>query len=168
MNTGDVSGYPIPPRDPALDRLEAFVGTWATEGEVRATASRPARTFRAADVYEWLPGRFFLVHRWDAQMPDGSVQGIEIIGYDPASATYSVHPYDSWGSATVMRAIADDRTWTFISDQVRFRGQFSADGKVFSGLWERREEAGGEWVPWMDVRLQRMTEGVEPSSAPRA
>lgn len=96
MTRGDVAQPPRP--DPGHRRLDAFVGTWHTEGELKARSSGPAVKFHATDTCEWLPGGFFLVHRWDAHMPDGEFKGVEIIGYDASSQTYPMHAFDSWGN----------------------------------------------------------------------
>ena len=56
------------------------------------------------DVYEWLPGGFFLVHHVDVVVGDQPVQAIEIIG----------RAYDNLGNVTAMRArVDDDGVWTF-------------------------------------------------------
>jgi len=37
------------------------------------------------DIYEWLPGGFFLLHRVDVVIGEQAVRAIELIGeYDPA------------------------------------------------------------------------------------
>ncbi|MGH7725605.1 MAG: DUF1579 family protein [Candidatus Eiseniibacteriota bacterium] len=56
-----------------LGRLNPFVGVWNTEGEMRNTPSGSSTKFKATDTYEWLPGGHFLLHRFDANMPDGNV-----------------------------------------------------------------------------------------------
>jgi hypothetical protein len=113
--------------------------------------------FRATDVYEWLAGGFFLIHRWHAQLPDGDSKGIEIIGYDTASGRYRMHSFDHQGNVGVMIASLDGDTWTFSSETVRFTGGFR-DGKTFAGLWERRSNGAAEWSPWMKVELTRIGE----------
>ena len=140
---------------PEHKRLDPFVGTWRTEGEVLATSSSPAATFRATDIYEWLAGGFFLIHRFDAQMPDGETKGIEIIGFDDASGTYPMTSFDNHGSVSVMHAKNDGDRWTFSGEAVRFTGGFQDEGKTFAGVWERRADGGGEWLPWMRVVLTR-------------
>lgn len=136
-------------------RLDAFVGTWNTEGQVRASSSGPAVRIAAIDTYQWLEGGFFLLHRWDAQMPDGNTKGIEVIGYDAASKTYPMHSFDNLGNVAVMHASVDGNRWTFTGESVRYTGGFSDDGKTFAGLWERRSDDGASWSPWMDVTLRK-------------
>ncbi len=136
-------------------RLNAFVGAWSTQGEIRATADGPAARMQAADTYEWLPGGFFLAHRWDARLPDRRTQGIEIIGYDGAKGTYPMHSFDSLGNTAVMHASVNGRYWSFTGESLRFTGGFSEDGNTFAGLWEQRSSDRSSWLPWMDITLMR-------------
>jgi hypothetical protein len=142
---------PVP--GPGHQRLGAFVGTWATEGEI--TAGPPGKV-KATDTYEWLPGGFFLLHRWDAHMPDGRTQGVEIIGYDAASQTYPMYSFDSAGNVGTMRAHVDGDAWTFEGESLRFTGGFRDGGETFAGAWEQRSGDGTEWSPWMDIKLSRV------------
>ena len=55
-------------------RLEVFIGDWHAEGTSYGDGQDAADP-RASGVpwtsdesYEWLPGSFFVLHRWDAQL----------------------------------------------------------------------------------------------------
>ncbi len=139
----------------ALQRLAPFVGTWNTTGTVVATSA----TYSATDTYEWLPGGHFLLHTWDAQMPEGRSQGIEIIGPDAsdgaASGHYTMHSFDDTGKAGTMRAIVDGKRVEFDGTGVRFRGAFNGDGSEMSGTWSLQGQGSTDWEPWMSVTLQR-------------
>lgn len=147
---------------PALQRLAPFVGTWHTTGTVVATSA----AYTATDIYEWLPGGHFLVHRWDAQMPDGRSQGIEIIGPDASDGAdgsdgaarghYTMHSFDSTGKADTMRAIVDGKQVAFDGSGVRFRGAFNGNGTEMAGTWSLHAEGSRQdWKPWMTVVLRR-------------
>jgi hypothetical protein len=58
-----------PQPHPDLQALDRLVGTWQVTGGARGQM-----------VYEWMPGRFFLMQRIDFQHGQNSVQGLEIIG----------------------------------------------------------------------------------------
>ena len=143
-----------PPRPgPELARLEPFVGTWRTEGEVLESESSPALRIAGTDSYEWLPGGFFLLHRVDVRIGGEPVQALEVIGWDAERGRYFMRSYDSQGNTGEMHAFLRDGTWTFCGAAERFTGGFAEDGRTLSGRWERREE--GQWLPWMDVRLAK-------------
>ena len=63
-------------------RLAALVGRWRTEGWTSTGAALPDARIEALDTYEWLPGRFALLHRVDARVGEDRVEGAEIIGWD--------------------------------------------------------------------------------------
>lgn len=138
------------PAGDALARLDAFAGEWETTGTL-ASGVR----FRATDTYEWVAGGHFLLHRFDAEMPDGSMQGIEVIGHDPARGTYPMHSFDSSGNTSVMHAKADGDAWTFEGTTMRFTGGFRDGGSVFEGAWESRDADGSPWTPAMTVTLRK-------------
>jgi len=139
-----------------LQPLEPFVGIWETEGKMRASASGQPEKFSANDTYEWVSGGHFLLHRFDADMPDGKVKGIEFIGYDRDSQSYLMRSFDNSGSVTLMRARLEKDTWTFVGEGIRFTGGFRENGKIFEGLWELRSEDQAAWQPLMDVSLRKI------------
>lgn len=94
-------------------------------------------------------------------MPDGRTQGVEIIGYDSASGTYTVHSYDSSGNTDVMHASVANDTWTFEGKSLRFTGGFRDGGDTLAGIWEQRRDEGAPWVHWMDVTLSKTNYQVE-------
>jgi hypothetical protein len=107
-----------------LERLNSFVGVWETVGTITGDPSGEPMPFTAIDTYEWLPGGYFLLHRFDANMPDGNVKGIEIIGYRQEDNSYQMHSYDSLGNVSVAEARFEAGVWTFIGPSLRFSGGF--------------------------------------------
>jgi len=95
-----------------IRRLGALVGRWRSEGQIVGDAPVP---ITGTDIYEWLPGGFFLVHHVDVVIGDQEVKAIEIIGeYDPATDSFTGRAYDNLGNITIMRARVDDNgVWTF-------------------------------------------------------
>lgn len=65
-------------RPERFQALSIFVGIWNTVGEIAATPDSPASKLLATDVYEWLPGGRFLLHRVDTRMGDTASGSIEI------------------------------------------------------------------------------------------
>jgi hypothetical protein len=166
--TGRRSGAPAP--GPEIQRLGALVGRWRSEGHIVGEAPVP---IKGTDVYEWLPGGFFLVHHVDVMIGEQPVQAIEIIGeYDPATDSFTARAYDNQGSVTIMRAMVDDQgVWTFtgggdiapaaqpnsaaVSGAVRSTLTVSPDGRRMTAKWERSDD-GTTWQFWMDMTFTRM------------
>ncbi|WP_339290063.1 DUF1579 family protein [Paenibacillus sp. FSL W8-0187] len=141
--------------DPAMARLNVFVGKWNTEGVIKASPSGPADQLKAIDTYEWLPGGHFLIHHVDGHMGKEEVKAIEIIGYDASSQKYTTHSYDNQGNFSAYQANLIDRAWTILGKSERFTGMFSEDSNTLTGSWELSND-GKNWVHWMDIKLTKV------------
>jgi len=53
---------PTPVRDARHEALAVLIGNWINEGATVATADTPSVPILTGDVYEWVPGGFFVVH----------------------------------------------------------------------------------------------------------
>lgn len=82
-----------PPRpDPALKRLERFVGTWEVNGR---TLDSEEDNVSGRFAFQWLPGGFFLQQRTELNFAGYEVKGLEVIGYDPATDRFPSTVYSS-------------------------------------------------------------------------
>jgi Protein of unknown function (DUF1579) len=142
--------------DAALERLEALVGRWKTEGQTTDAAG--GDRIDAIDTYERLPGGA-LLHLVDAQVGDQKVEGAEVIGYDPDRNTYATQYFGTEGPTAYDARLAKESgrlTWRMHSKTTRFTGTFSDDGNVITGHWELQDQ-NGDWQPWMDITLTKQT-----------
>jgi Protein of unknown function (DUF1579) len=142
---------------PAHQRPDALVGRWRTEGWTIATAEAPAARIVAMDTYEWLPGRFALLHLVDARVGEQHVEGAEIIGWDPARDAYITQYFGSDGPSGYEARLADVHgalVWTMNGTADRFTGTFSDDGNTITGRWQQLDDEKN-WQPWMDITLTR-------------
>jgi hypothetical protein len=136
-------------RDPALERLDAFVGEWSMEA---AFPLAPATGIGGHTVFEWMPGEQFLIQRWEVSHPDAP-DGIAIIGFDAGRETYLQHYFDSRGVARVYEMSFGDGLWKLwrnsadfspLTFSQRFTGTFGDDGKTINGRWETSND-GSSW-----------------------
>jgi hypothetical protein len=109
----------------------------------------------ASDVYQWVPGGFFVLHPAYGRVGEIEVGGVEMIGYDPASGTYRTHFFDSQGNASTHELTFRDGVWTWQGEHTRCRGVFTDDGKTMTAHHERSDD-GVTWVPSMDVTLRKV------------
>jgi len=138
------------------DALGLFVGEWSmTAGfDPIAPVAPIGRT-----TFSWLPGRRFLIQRWDIEYPDAP-DGIAIIEFVPEQATYLQHYYDSRGVARVYEMMFANSVWTLLRVATepdfsqRFTGTFSEDGNTIVGRWERSND-GLSWTPDFDLTYRR-------------
>lgn len=140
---------------PEQRRLDPLVGKWETCGETITGALGPAIEFAGTDIYEWVEGGFFLLHRVDVAMGGEPVIGVEIISYDPPNKAYQTYFVDAHGNSSTYQARLKGRAWTLASQSDRFSGAFSEDWNTLSGRWERKGDSSN-WEPWMDVMLKRV------------
>ena len=155
---------PTPPAPgPEHEQLGVFVGTWRTRG--RAFEPGGAATELASDdVFEWMPGRFFVVMRFRATMEGKEFQGLQILGWDPLARAHELHCFDSSGVSGVVRLERErEGVWTGEGDLLmegahgrsRVAMVFSDGGDTITTRWERRND-DGSWRPLCDVRSQRV------------
>ena len=150
------SGASSQPSTPRAEhrRLQIFVGTWRTEGEIVTDPAAPTARLQATDTYEWLAGEYFLLHRVDGRMGDDVVQALEVIGYDADRGAYFTHAFDNQGNAVAYEASLRGPAWSIAGPSERFTGIFSEDGTRLTGTWERFVEGAG-WTHWMTMSLTK-------------
>jgi hypothetical protein len=144
------------PRQPkptaAHRRLEVFIGDWHAEGVSYGEGQDPADP-RASGVpwtsdesYEWLPGKFFVLHRWDALAGKHEFKGAEIIGYDEAKERYFTLMFDNAGHHPEYRTSVDGDVWHFKEPQTRATVTVQEGGRKLSFNWEWKN-GGNAWLP---------------------
>ena len=126
----------------SLDALEPLVGDWSM---VPTFKGMPPAEAGARVSFGWLPGKRFLIERWEVPVPEAP-DGIAIIGADPENqGAYLQHYFDSRGVARVYKMSLEDGVWKLWRDEPdfspldfsqRYTGTFSDDGKTVVGAWE--------------------------------
>lgn len=152
-----LSPSPSPAPGAAHKRLEVFVGKWINEGQTVASPDAPALPIRTSDIYEWMPGGFFILHTAYGRIGDYDVGGTEIIGYDEATQTYRSYFFDSQGgiSTDELTVTAQGDTWTWKGATTSCTAVFSDNGKTQTAHHVRLD-ADGRWVPSMEVTLTKV------------
>ncbi len=105
-----------PKPGPEHKKLEYFLGTWKTEGEIRANAFLPAGRIVTTDTYTLGSGGFYVeVDRPEGQTP--RTQGI--MAYDSHAKVYTSFCANSAGLVGTGTGTVNGNTWTFmIEDKV--------------------------------------------------
>jgi Protein of unknown function (DUF1579) len=75
----------LPQPDPALKRLDRFVGRWSMEGHL-VRSDEP--TITGETTFRWLPGEFFLEQHVQMNFTGLEIDRLELIGYDPETDTF--------------------------------------------------------------------------------
>ena len=145
-----------PEPGPEHELLDVFIGKWINEGHTVASAGAPAVEILTSDVYEWMPGGFFVLHHAYGRVGDMDVGATETIGYDEeASKKYRTHLFDGRGNVTTeeLRVRDDTRAWK--GEATRRRATFTDDGRTQTAHHERIDDEGNR-VPSMEVTLTKV------------
>jgi Protein of unknown function (DUF1579) len=142
-------------RLPEHELLDVFIGKWITEGETIPTDDAPAAKILASDIYEWVAGRFFVLHTAYGRIGDTDVGGIELIGYDPKVKRYRTHFFDSQGNISNQDLTFRDGTWTWSGQHARATLVVSDDGNTMPTRHEWSDD-GVTWRPSMNVTLRKV------------
>jgi Protein of unknown function (DUF1579) len=143
------------PATPEHRLLDIFIGRWINKGEMLATPDEPPAKIVTSDVYEWMPGGFFVLHTAYGRIGDADVGGTEIISYDRAAKVYRSHFFDSRGAITTDTLTLRDGSWIWQGERTRATSVFSDDEKTQTCLHERSDD-GVNWVPAMHVMLAKV------------
>lgn len=143
------------PRNAELERLNFFIGKWMNEGYTVESAEAPSLKITTSDVYEWLPGRFFVLHTAYGRIGNMDVGGMEVLGYDAATRKFFSRFYDSAGNIHEADLTADGDRWTWQGETTGCTAVFSENGKVQTAHHVRLDE-NGNWIPSMEVVLTKV------------
>src|SRR6266545_3299397 len=137
MSNDDAQAQQAPRPDPALKRLENFIGTWEMKG--RTLNSKEDNVLGRA-TFEWLPGGFFLQQRIELNFMGLQLRSLELVGYDLQTQTFASNVYSNMSPMPLPYKwdVQDDTltiSVTYGPLDATFKGKFSKDGKSFSGGW---------------------------------
>jgi hypothetical protein len=135
--------------------LDVFIGKWLTVGHTIERPGVPSVRILASDVYEWVPGHFFVLHSAYGRIGDFAVGAIEMLWYDPAAGHYRSQLFDSQGNVVESTLTLRDGVWTWARENTRCFATFSDDGSVQTAHHERSDDAV-TWQPNMDVTLTKV------------
>ena len=131
-----VAGPPGP--DPALRKLDRFVGTWDVRGR---TLGAEQEDVSGRLTFEWLPGGFFLQQRTELNFQSLEVRGLEIIGYDPKTGRFPSTVYSN------LVGVPIPYEYDIQGHRVTIRTEL-AGGATYTGTWaEDGESMAGGWRP---------------------
>jgi hypothetical protein len=142
-------------RGPEYDRLEVLIGKWINVGKTEPMDHRPPLDITTSDIYEWLPGKYWILHTAYGRLGNMDVGGVEIIGYDRETGKYVSYFYDSRGNSSEHEIIVDGNTITWKGKVTGCTAVFTEKGKVQTAHHLRMDE-NGRWVPSMEVVLTKV------------
>ena len=143
-----------------LERLEALIGEWSMEVTMQGA---PPGDIGARASFEWMPGRQFVLERWQVPVPEAP-DGLAVLGFNEGRGTFLQHYFDSRGVARVYEMSLDDGVWKLWRDKEdfsplnfsqRYTGRFSDDGQTIEGAWEIAHD-GSTWEHDFDLTYRKV------------
>jgi hypothetical protein len=128
----------LPQPDPALKRLDRFVGTWAMEGNLIGSDEK---TIKGEASYRWLPGGFFLEQRIQLDFMGLQIDSLELIGYDPETDTFPSTVFSN------LSPVPLPYRWDVKDDTVTITVSYGPLDATFTGSWEGDGTFSGGWRP---------------------
>ena len=140
---------------PDLKKLDAMVGRWRVDVDLKATPLTPAAKASGTESCEWFADRH-VVCRSDAKGSAGSYSQMRTFSYTPARKDFAVYAVDSLGTALLANGQVSGDTWTFTTSQPAFNIRLTL--KIAPGAYTAvAEYAGldGKYLPLSEVRATR-------------
>ena len=145
----------MPKPGPEHQRLHYFVGTWHSEGDMKASPMGPAGKVSSNDHGEMV-GDFFCAIHSDGTTPMGPMKAVGIMGYDPKTKMYTYDGFDNSGMHDLAKGSVSGKTWTFTDENeiggkkikgrytmtelsatsYTFKFDMSEDGKTWNNIME--------------------------------
>src|SRR4030095_2294179 len=127
----------MPTPDPALRRLDRFVGSWAMEGHLVGSQEI---NVRGETTYRWLPGGYFLEQHVKMDFMGLPIDSLELVAYDPETGTFPSTVFSNLSPAPLPYRweVNDDSVTISVSYgplDATFKGKFSEEGDRFEGGW---------------------------------
>jgi hypothetical protein len=127
----------LPVPDPALRRLDRFVGTWSMKGHL---VGSDEITIRGQTTFRWRPGGFFLEQHGTLNFLGLDLDSLELIGYDPEAGNFPSTVFTNISPTPLPYLWEVDEETVRISVSygpldATFTGSFDDDGEGFRGGW---------------------------------
>ncbi len=149
------SQQPVADQSAELRKLDIFIGKWINQGYTVESPSAPSLEILTSDVYEWMPGGFFVLHTAYGRIGGMDVGGTEILGYDAQRGVHFSRFYDSRGGIHEADLAVDGDAWTWRGQGTGCTAVFTDAGKVQTAHHVMQTD-DGQWVPSMEVVLTKV------------
>lgn len=126
-------------RNGELNKLEIFIGKWMNHGRVITTGEE----ILTSDVYEWLPGKQFVLHTAYGQVGTHDVGGVELIGYNAKTRKLTSHFFTDQGDIRESELSFDGAmSCTWHGQLTGCTAEFAEAGKLQTAHHIRLDEHG--------------------------
>lgn len=147
--------------DPAIQKMDYYVGHWEGEGEAKEGPFGPAGKLSSTTTCEWFAGGHHLVCRGEERGPTGTRTFLSIRAYDAATQTYTEYGISSLGDTEYQTG------GTMEGNQRSFTFDTEVEGKPLAlryvevqespTVFTYKAEASVDGGPWTEIAVGRVT-----------
>jgi hypothetical protein len=142
-------------RGPEYNRLDVLIGKWINVGKTEPIGAEPPLDIVTSDIYEWLPGKYWILHTAYGRLGNMDAGGVEMIGFNRETGKYVSYFYDSRGNVSEHEIVVEDNTMRWKGEITGCTAVFTENGRVQTANHVRLDE-NGQWVPSMKVVLRKI------------
>jgi hypothetical protein len=151
----------MPKPGPEHKKLDMFVGSWALDGDMKASPMGPGGKMTESEKCAWMEGGFFVVCHSDFKSSMGDGTGISVMGYSADDKAYTYREFNSWGEFDDSKGSVDGDTWTWTSDEKMgpntMKGRFTmkiTSPTSYNFMFEMSQD-GTKWTTVMDGKATK-------------
>jgi hypothetical protein len=151
----------MPKPGPEHKKLDMFVGSWALDGDMKASPMGPGGKMTESEKCAWMEGGFFVVCHSDFKSSMGDGTGISVMGYSADDKAYTYREFNSWGEFDDSKGSVDGDTWTWTSDEkmgpTTMKGRFTmkiTSPTSYNFMFEMSQD-GTKWTTVMDGKATK-------------
>jgi hypothetical protein len=128
----------LPQPDPALHRLDLFVGRWSMNGHF---VGSDEESIGGEATFRWLPGGFFLEQSIELDFAGLKIESLELIGYDPESDRFPSTVFSN------LSPVPLPYSWAVRDESVTITVSYPPLDATFTGSWREDGTFSGGWRP---------------------
>ncbi len=128
----------LPQPDPALRRLDRFVGRWSMKGHF---VGSDEESIAGEARFRWLPGGFFLEQSIELDFGGLKIESLELIGYDPESDMFPSTVFSN------LSPVPLPYSWDVRDESVTIAVSYPPLDATFTGAWREDGTFSGGWRP---------------------
>ena len=128
----------LPQPDPALRRLDLFVGRWSMKGHLVGSREE---SIGGEARFRWRPGGFFLEQSIELDFGGLKIESLELIGYDPESDRFPSTVFSN------LSPVPLPYTWDVREESVTITVSYPPLDATFTGSWREDGTFSGGWRP---------------------
>jgi hypothetical protein len=146
-------------------KLEAFVGTWNDEAEVKPTPFGPGGKMSISESCDWFTGGFSVVCNAKATGLRGDLKTLVVLTYDDEEKVYRLYEFNSVGRTNEAKGTVDGDTWTFNGESkvngklIRTQSTIRVTSPDSATMKSEMSVEGGQWTLVMELKGTRAKQG---------